>query len=138
MHRKRNFRITSDWKKSMLPFQKAFLVSINSLFGLHETLKSIGITYILTTRLTQDALESLFSQIRGLGRFNDHPSPTEVIIRLKKLLLANKLPTLSSKINHVDSTEQADSYLTSKIIQSAFDLSELTEDEETPMSPKKI
>lgn len=83
---------------------------------LHEKLISDNIKCILTTCLTQDALESLFSQIRGLGCFNDHPSPSEVIIRLKKLLLANKLPTLTSKINHNDSTVKLESYLTGAML----------------------
>lgn len=82
---------------------------------LHEKLISDNIKCILTTCLTQ-ILESLFSQIRGLGCFNDHPSPSEVIIRLKKLLLANKLPTLTSKINHNDSTVKLESYLTGAML----------------------
>lgn len=59
----------------MLPFQKAIVISINSLFGLHKVVKSFDAQYILTARLTQGALESLFSQVRGLGCFNDHPLP---------------------------------------------------------------
>ena len=81
--------------------------------------------------MTQDALESLFSQIRGLGRFNDHPSPSEIIIRPKKLLLANKLSNLSSKINHEDSTEQVDTYLTCKMIQNVFNSAEVLEETES-------
>ncbi|KFM70956.1 Transposable element P transposase, partial [Stegodyphus mimosarum] len=65
-------------KSNMLPFQKGIIISINSLFDLHQDLKSsYDAKYILTSRLTHDALESLFSQIRGLDRFNDHPSPKE-------------------------------------------------------------
>lgn len=116
-------------KKTMLPFQKGMLISINSLIGLHEELKCANIEYILTTRLTQDALESLFSQIRGLGRFNDHPSPSEVIIRLKRLLLANKLPNLSNKINHCDSNDNSNAYLTSEMLQNAFNSEELLSSE---------
>ena len=65
-----------------MPFKKAILVSINSLLELKETLKAYNMMYILTTRLMQDALDSSFSQIRGLGLFNDHPSLSEITIRL--------------------------------------------------------
>lgn len=75
----------------MLLFEKEIIVSINSLLGLHEDLGSEVVKYILKLRLIQDVLESIFSQIRELGRFSDHPSPFEVIINFKILLLANKL-----------------------------------------------
>ncbi|KFM72922.1 Transposable element P transposase, partial [Stegodyphus mimosarum] len=108
-------------KSNMLPFQKGIIISINSLFGLHQDLKSsYDVKYILTSRLTQDALESLFSQIRGLGRFNDHPSPSEVIRRLKQLILANKLPKLSSKVCTTKESRNIDSYLTSELLEMAL------------------
>lgn len=76
--------------------------------------------YIMTSRLTQDVLESLFSQVRGLGRFNDHPSPNEVIYRMRQLLLSNKLPSPSEKSNTLQDTEIS-AYLTAELIDSAFE-----------------
>ncbi|GBN83812.1 hypothetical protein AVEN_14632-1 [Araneus ventricosus] len=106
-------------KESLVPFQKGILISISSLSGLWNDLKNFKFSYILTSRLTQDSLESLFSQIRGAGRFYDHPSSLEVIYRLRNLLLANKLPILSSKVNtREDSINEG--YLTADILKNTF------------------
>lgn len=72
----------------LLPFQKGFLMSINSLRSLFKDLKSEDYTYIMTSRCNQDILESYFSKVRGLGRFYDHPLPTTVSQRLKSLILS--------------------------------------------------
>ncbi|KAG8179925.1 hypothetical protein JTE90_025250 [Oedothorax gibbosus] len=93
---------------------KAILISTESLCGLLKDFKNMGFKYLLTSRLTQDALESLFSQIRGVGNFYDHPSPVEVISRLKNLLLANRLPALPSKAN-TQEQETIPAYLTADI-----------------------
>lgn len=117
-------------KKSLLPFQKGILVSISSLIGLLEEVKNIhGLKYIMTTRLTQDVLENLFSQIRGVGHFYDHPSPTEVLSRLKTIMLANKMPKPSVKTN-VENEEcghENAAYLTADILESAFEPGEVEE-----------
>lgn len=83
---------------NLLPFQKGFLISINSIRGLFRELKSDGYSYILTYRLNQDVLESYFSQIRGIGRFYDHPLPTTVTQRIKSLILCkNASEVINSK-----------------------------------------
>ncbi|GBM95119.1 hypothetical protein AVEN_46315-1 [Araneus ventricosus] len=118
-------------KKSLLPFQKGILISISSLSGLWNDLKILKFSYILASRLTQDSLESLFSQIRGAGRFYDHPSSVEVIYRLRNLLLANKLPILSPKVNtREDSINEG--YLTVDILKNAFAEKDIQEIHELP------
>jgi hypothetical protein len=60
----------SSWK----PIQTGILVSTQSMLDIFASLVASGLySYLLTSRLTQDALENLFSQIRGRG--NSHPSP---------------------------------------------------------------
>lgn len=118
-------------KKSLLPFQKGILISISSLSGLWNDLKKLKFSYILTSRLTQDSLESLFSQIRGAGRFYDHPSSVEVIYRLINLLLANKLPILSPKVNTREDSNN-EGYLTADILKNAFVEKDLQEINEIP------
>lgn len=86
-------------KRNILPFQKGILISISSLLDLYEDQKAQCLKYIMTCRLTQDVLESFFGQLRGVGRFNDHPSPTEIIYRFRRLLMSNKLPKPSPKSN---------------------------------------
>ncbi|GBO12587.1 Transposable element P transposase [Araneus ventricosus] len=118
-------------KKSLLPFQKGILISISSFSGLWNDLKNLKFSYILASRLTQDSLESLFSQIRGAGRFYDHPSSVEVIYRLRNLLLANKLPILSPKVNtREDSINEC--YLIADILKNAFAEKDIQEIHELP------
>ncbi|GBO43434.1 Transposable element P transposase [Araneus ventricosus] len=118
-------------KKSLLPFQKGILISISSLSGSWNDLKNFKFSYILTSRHTQDSLESLFSQIRGAGRFYDHPSSVEVIYQLRNLLLANKLPILSPKVNtREDSINEG--YLTADILKNAFAEKDIQEIHELP------
>lgn len=118
-------------KRSLLPFQKGIIISITSLFGLFEDVREMyDIKYILTTRLTQDALESLFSLIRGTGQFYDHPSPTEFISRIKKIMLANKMPKPSNKTNVTEVEKDSSSipvYLTAEYLQTAFHPAEVEE-----------
>lgn len=53
-------------KEQFLPFQKGFLMFINSLRGLFIDLKSENYTYLMASRCNQGILESYFSHIRGL------------------------------------------------------------------------
>lgn len=52
--------------------------SIRSLLGLFNDLRKYDVKYILTARLNQDCLENFFCLVRGLGHFNDHPTPVDV------------------------------------------------------------
>lgn len=79
-------------RKSMLPFQKGFIISINSLLGLYQQMKTKhDVTYILTSRLNQDCIENFFSRIRGLGAFYNNPTPFEVRNRIRLLLLTGNM-----------------------------------------------
>lgn len=96
---KRFLEICADMRvgkrNSLLPFQKGFLTSINSLFGLYTDMKNAGASYILTAKLNQDCLENFFSRIRGFGVFYNNPTPFEVKNRIRLLILtgsANKIP----------------------------------------------
>ena len=92
-------------KEQLLPFQKGFLMSINSLRGLFKDLKSENYTYIMASRCNQDILENYFSQIRGLGRFYDHPLPTIVTQRIKSLILSRHGGEVISSENCISDTE---------------------------------
>ncbi len=74
-------------KKTMLPFQKGILMSINAIKGLHEACSNQGLTFIMTTHVNQDNLENLFSRIRCITANNTHPSPVEAMRRLRILLI---------------------------------------------------
>lgn len=67
------------------------------------------------SRLIQDVLESLLSQLGETGNFNDHLSHAEVIICVKRFSLANKLPNISTITKHGQTNENA--YLRSEVLQ---------------------
>lgn len=62
--------------------------------GLFNDLKSNGYSFLMTSKLNQDVLESHFSLLRGLGRFYDHPDPVAVTQRTKALLLGKNASNL--------------------------------------------
>jgi hypothetical protein len=77
-------------KKIMLPFQEGWIISIKSTLQLFDHLQSAyKVSYMFTHRLSQDVLESTFSQIRGLGNFYDHPTPAEFDNRVRLLFFGN-------------------------------------------------
>lgn len=79
-------------KSCMLPCQRGILISVKSLQLLFKDLSDCyNVTYILTSRLNQDPLESLFSVIRALGRTYGIPSPSSFTSRLKIILFGSKL-----------------------------------------------
>ena len=70
-------------------FQKGWLVSIQSVRGLLADMKEkFGPqTYLLTRRLTQDQLESMFGVVRGRGGSNWNPTALEAKARLRLITL---------------------------------------------------
>jgi len=84
-------------KKTLLPFQKGFLMSITAVKGLFASLQALyNAQYILTARLNQDCLENFFSQLRGIGHHYDHPTPAEVKHRFRLLLVARNCVDLNN------------------------------------------
>ncbi len=76
-------------KKSLLPWQKGWILNINSLLDLFSAVKAeYSLSYVLTTRLNQDCLENFFSRIRYLsGATDTRPGPVEFKIRFRNLIL---------------------------------------------------
>ncbi|KFM75205.1 Transposable element P transposase, partial [Stegodyphus mimosarum] len=100
--------------KHLLPFQKGFMMSIRSLLGLFSDMKQFGVKYLLTSKLNQDCLENLFSRIRGLGHFYDHPLPVDVKYRMRLLLLTHNDCQISlSNTSSVAPDEEEDAFITS-------------------------
>ena len=76
----------------MQVFQKGILLSIASLKGSYQDHKEkYSITYLVTHRLNQDALENFFSQVRNKGGLHDHPSPLNAIHRIRLIVLGKIL-----------------------------------------------
>ncbi len=74
-------------KKSMLPFQKGFLISISAMRGLHVAVSGEGVNFIMTTHVTQANLENVFSRICFVTGNYSHPSPVEFPRHLRILML---------------------------------------------------
>ena len=75
-------------KKSLLPFQKGWIVSINAAIELVDKLRlKYDAMFLLTARVNQDCLECLFGIIRFIGGPNAHPGCVEFKNRLRLFLL---------------------------------------------------
>ncbi|KAF0292122.1 Transposable element P transposase [Amphibalanus amphitrite] len=75
--------------RHLYPFQKGLLVTIRAVRGLTKDLQGqYGTeTYLLTRKLTQDKLESFYSQVRGRGGSSLNPTRTEAKARIRLLTL---------------------------------------------------
>ena len=97
------------------PFQQGILVGISSLRMLFQDLKSEGVTYLLTTRVNQDCLESFFSRVRGIGGDNTHPNSVEFMHRVRTLTLSCKCHALCE--NNWNTESDNDVFLSSELTQ---------------------
>ena len=75
-------------RKSLLPCQKGWILSIRSTLALFEEMRRVeGFTFLLTARLNQDILESYFSTIRSRFGANVNPTPVELLQRARLLMV---------------------------------------------------
>lgn len=74
-------------KQSLQLFRKALLMNINVTKLLLQILMENNLKYLLTSKVNQDALENLFSQLRSRGGLNDHPSPLNALHMLRMIIL---------------------------------------------------
>ena len=100
----------------LLPFQIGILQSIRGLQALYEYAKEkFEVRYIMTYKLTQDALENFFAQVRALGRWYDNPTPMEFIYRFRLLIFSKNLDNIRfSKYIERDRIEE--NFLSSDLI----------------------
>ncbi|KAG5874240.1 hypothetical protein JTB14_030468 [Gonioctena quinquepunctata] len=86
----RNLKESQDFKKPYQAHkeQKAILLSIRSLKELSEEMeKRNGINFILTSKLNRNAVENLFGQLRSRGGLDYHPTPMNLLYRLRMVVL---------------------------------------------------
>ena len=81
---------TGKGRTSLPPFQNGMLRCISSLRGLNADLHSSvpQLSYLLTSRLNQDCVENVFSQLGGMYGANQTPDSAEARARLQILLIA--------------------------------------------------
>ena len=81
-------RILVDGQAKTYLFQKGILLSSKSLVELYNHLRAkYNISYLLTNRLNQDALEHFFGYMRAMGGANTNADPVEFKYRLRKHIL---------------------------------------------------
>jgi hypothetical protein len=85
--------VNKTWK----PIQTGLVMASKTLLDMHTDFVQTGYyKFLLSSRLTQDALENLFSQIRGRG--DSHPTPVKLrhSLRLISISQFTKTPKNSS------------------------------------------
>jgi hypothetical protein len=101
---------TCTWK----PIQTGILMATKSVIDLHASLVLTGLyRFLLTSRLTQDSLENLFSQIRGRG--DSHPSPVQFRHNLRLISVAQFVKTPKHTSYAVDESQFVVPFLKSKM-----------------------
>lgn len=87
-------------KRSLQIIQKAILMTITRLKSLYCDLKNkYNTSYILTSKLKQDALENLLCEIRSRSGLNDHPTLLNALCRFRMIILGKSLPQFKHGIN---------------------------------------
>ena len=79
------------------PFQSGILVSIESVRSLLRELKSEDVSYILTSKVNQDALENHFSSVRFVGGSNSHPTAALFCDRIQMLCVSKNIELVLDK-----------------------------------------
>lgn len=86
---------TTDKNKILLTKRKTgfigIIICLRNIFPLFEQLKKLGLTYLLTYKLSQDYIETFFSAIRSRGGFNNNPNALEFKSAYKRLLIRHEL-----------------------------------------------
>ena len=106
-------------KKSLMPWQKGCIISSNSLLAMFDTLKEqYDISYIITCRLNQDALESMFGVIRGMAGLASQMGALSFMQRLRNYILgAGGGGDIIISGANVESTEETEKVLTADMPQ---------------------
>jgi hypothetical protein len=93
------FSNNDTWK----PVQNGIQLSTSTIIDLHRTLVVSGDSkFLLTSRLNQDALENVFSQVRGKG--DTHPSVVNFRYNLRAVCLSQFMSVPKTASYHADNT----------------------------------
>jgi hypothetical protein len=106
-------------KKTLLPFQKGFLISIASTKGLFAELKSEGKQCLLTAHCNSDPAENFFSCLRTLGGSNDHPGPVECMNRIRLLIMSRDAKIVVEN-SAVEIEEEVEDNICASILSQTF------------------
>lgn len=86
---------TADRRKIVFSHRKTgfigMIICLTNVFPLFDQLKKLGLTYLLTYKLSQEYLETFFSAIRSRGCFNNNPNAVKFRRAYKRLLIRDEL-----------------------------------------------
>ncbi|EZA47390.1 THAP domain-containing protein [Ooceraea biroi] len=68
-----------------------FIICLTNMFDLFHTLKEKGLKYLLTYKINQDHLETVFSALRSRAGFNDNPNAKQFESSYKRLLVRHEI-----------------------------------------------
>ncbi|KAL4118929.1 hypothetical protein QTP88_011807 [Uroleucon formosanum] len=86
-------------------------MQINGTKVLLKILQQNGLKYMLTCKINQDALENLFSQLRGRGKNTGITSQqtNTTYVNNKEFMVATALKKINLKINNVENLDKSGS-----------------------------
>lgn len=93
-------------KQSLQLFQKALLMNINGTKLVLQIFMEYNLKYLLTSKVNQDALENIFSQLRSGGGLNDHTSSVNALHRLRTIILGKNSGIVSRSSNTADQNQE--------------------------------
>lgn len=93
-------------KQNLQLFQIALLMNINGTKLLLQILIENNLKYLLTSKINQDALGNLFSQLRSRGGLHDHPSPLNALHRLRMIILGKNPGIVSNSSKTTDQNQE--------------------------------
>jgi hypothetical protein len=67
------------------------IVLLRNMFALYAKVKPLGMSYLLTYKLSQNFLETFFSAIRSRGGFNNNPNVVQLKSAYRRLLVRHEL-----------------------------------------------
>lgn len=81
------------------------IICLRNIFPLFEQFKKMGMSYLLTFKLSQDFLETFFSAIRSKGGFNNNPNVLQFKSSYKRLLVRHEIKEIEGGNCQFDNIE---------------------------------
>lgn len=110
-------------RTSLLPFQKGILLCNRSLRQMFTYIQekyssdTFEVKYFLTSRLNQDILQNFFSYLRSMGGGYDHPTPVEILHRLKWYILGKHSEHVLSRGKNTEGDDTCESLISMTDVQ---------------------
>lgn len=90
--------------QSLLPFQKAILLSTQTCLDLSSYLLNIGFEFFMTSRISTDCTENVFSQVRVASR---KPSALQFMHSLRLIAVSNFVSKIETSNYDYDETDDS-------------------------------